>query len=604
VTSSTPPAGVFPLFLAYWRRFAGFAGPRLWVAVALLIVIGALEGTGLLMLVPLLHTLGLAQGGGSPGVYRSITSLLQHHDSAFALPLILAVFIAIKAAQAGLRAWSNTLNLRLETDFVCFLRDRFYRAMIQAGWLSLTRQRSSDLTQALLSELPMVGIGTRQMLALLSLGFVALVQVGIALSLSPMMAGMALASGLVVGVGLRRLRRRSYELGRTAQGQRAEMAAVVTEHLAGMKIAKSQGREAHHFEHFRRAMDAIARHTMRLQRINAATSIWLEVGAVLALSLFVYFAVEVRHLGTAPLLVLVFVFTRLLSHATVLQSQWHQVVQALPAFAATEELHDRLAAAAEAPAPAVVRPLVLREGVRFERVSFRYDPAAPAWAVRDLDLVIPARQATALCGPSGAGKSTLADLLLGLLPPAAGRILVDGTPLAGDRLHDWRHSIGYVPQETFLFHETVRANLLWARPDATQDELRAALAAAAAAEFVDRLPRGLDTIVGDRGVRLSGGERQRIALARALLRRPTLLVLDEATSALDTHNERLVQDAIERLHGETTLVLIAHRLSTVRMADRIVVLEAGRIAETGTWDELARREHGVFRRLVAEDTRA
>jgi ATP-binding cassette subfamily C protein len=141
--------------------------------------------------------------------------------------------------------------------------------------------------------------------------------------------------------------------------------------------------------------------------------------------------------------------------------------------------------------------------------------------------------------------------------------------------------------------------LLWGRPEATEADLRAALRAAAAEEFVDLLPRGLDTVLGDRGVRLSGGERQRIALARALLRQPALLVLDEATSALDTQNERLIQQAIEQLHGELTIVLIAHRLSTVRMADQIVVLKDGQIVETGAWADLCRREGGVFRELAA-----
>jgi ATP-binding cassette subfamily C protein len=189
-----------------------------------------------------------------------------------------------------------------------------------------------------------------------------------------------------------------------------------------------------------------------------------------------------------------------------------------------------------------------------------------------------------------------------LLQPTAGRILIDGEPLAGPRLHAWRQSIGYVPQETFLFHDTVRANLLWARPEATEAEVRAALRAAAAEEFVNQLPHGLDTVTGDRGVRLSGGERQRLALARAVLRQPSILVLDEATSSLDTQNERFIQQALEQLHGELTIVLIAHRLSTVRIADQIIVLKGGRMVETGAWDDLCQREGGVFRELAAAGT--
>jgi ATP-binding cassette subfamily C protein len=200
-------------------------------------------------------------------------------------------------------------------------------------------------------------------------------------------------------------------------------------------------------------------------------------------------------------------------------------------------------------------------------------------------------------GPSGAGKSTLADLILGLIAPVRGRILVDERPLTPDRIPAWREHVGYVAQETFLFHDTVRANLQWARPGASDAAIRAALAAAAATEMVDRLPRGLDTVLGDRGERLSGGERQRLALARALLRQPALLVLDEATSHLDSENERRIQAAIEQLHRHVTILVITHRLSTVRLADVIHVVEDGRIVESGDWDSLLSREKGRFRAL-------
>lgn len=591
------------VLISYWRTFSRHAGTRLWVAVGLLVLIGLIEGSGLLMLVPLLHTLGLGQAGEMRGLASSVVDLLRDFGATGSLPVILGIFISLKSAQAGLRAVSSTLDLKIETDFVCFLRDRFYRAMIQAEWSHLTRQRSSDLSQALLAELPMVGFGTHQLLALLSLIAVGLVQVVVALSLSPTMTALALGSGAIVGFGLRRFRHRSFQLGELAHGKRAEMAAAVGEHLAGMKIAKSHGREEQHFTHFRRAMNEIVKHALQIHRVNALTGIWLEVGAVVALSLFVWFAVDVRHVNTAQLLVLVFIFTRLLSHSTTLQNLWHQIIQSLPAFVATEKMRATLLAAAEPEAPAHPCRITLRTGLRLEAVSFRYDPTQPATAVHDLQLHLPAGQVTALCGPSGAGKSTLADIVLGLLPPTTGRVFIDDLPLASEQLHHWRQSIGYVSQETFLFHDTIRANLLWAQPEATEAELRSALRAAAAESFVDQLAQGLDTVIGDRGVRLSGGERQRLALARALLRQPTLLVLDEATSSLDPQNERLVQDAIELLHGKMTLLLIAHRLSTVRLADRIVVLQKGRIAETGTWDELRVRENGVFRQLITADAR-
>ena len=233
-----------------------------------------------------------------------------------------------------------------------------------------------------------------------------------------------------------------------------------------------------------------------------------------------------------------------------------------------------------------------RHGIRVERVSFSYDGKVPV--INDLDLPIRAGQTTAIVGPSGAGKTTIADLLMGLIAPDQGRILIDETELVPERMKAWRKQIGYVPQDTFLFHDTLRTNLLWAKPEATEEEMNRALELAAAEEFVSGLPGRLDTILGDRGVLVSGGERQRIALARALLRKPTLLILDEATSSLDSENEKRIQNAIETLHGRMTILVISHRLSTIRGADIIHVVEGGRLVESGTWDRLVANKDGRF----------
>ena len=204
----------------------------------------------------------------------------------------------------------------------------------------------------------------------------------------------------------------------------------------------------------------------------------------------------------------------------------------------------------------------------------------------------------ALAGPSGAGKTTTADLVAGLMLPTAGHVVVDGTPLTPDRLLAWRRSVALVPQDPFLFHEAIEDNLRWAEPGATEDELWEALRMANAAEFVRELPSGLQTVVGDRGMRLSGGERQRLALARALLRDPDLLILDEATSAMDTENELAIRRALASLNGRTTILLIAHRLSTVSEADWIVVLDRGEVVEAGTWAELAGQQAGRLQSLI------
>jgi subfamily B ATP-binding cassette protein MsbA len=248
-------------------------------------------------------------------------------------------------------------------------------------------------------------------------------------------------------------------------------------------------------------------------------------------------------------------------------------------------------------------PKPVRGSLAFEQVSFRYQNSSDApWALWKIDLRLQPGEVVAIVGPSGAGKTTLVSLLPRFWDVTEGRILIDGTDIRRLTLADLRGMIGVVPQEPALFGGTVRENIAYARPDAPESEIEAAAKAAHAAEFVERLPARYDTIVGERGVKLSGGQRQRIAIARAILKDPAVLILDEATSSLDTESERLVEDALGRLLVGRTTLIIAHRLSTVRRADRLVVLDHGRIVEEGTHADLL-AEGGLYARLYQQQFR-
>jgi ATP-binding cassette subfamily C protein len=290
---------------------------------------------------------------------------------------------------------------------------------------------------------------------------------------------------------------------------------------------------------------------------------------------------------------LLFLFARILPRFSSIQQDYLGFVNYMPSFAATMEMEEKCREAAE-PVPPQREPVHFTESIQLENVDFAYEEVP---VIREVDLAIASGRTTAVVGPSGAGKSTIADLVTGLLRPTRGRVLIDDDPLTPARIASWRDQIGYVPQDTFLFYDTIRANLAWARLDATEEDIWTALRLASADEFVSRLSQGLDTMVGDRGVRLSGGERQRLALARALLRKPSLLILDEATSSLDSENERRILEAVDELHGSVTTLLISHRLSSVRDADVIYVLDSGRLVEFGTWQELIEQPGGRFRAL-------
>ncbi|MFH1276998.1 MAG: ABC transporter ATP-binding protein [Candidatus Eisenbacteria bacterium] len=238
----------------------------------------------------------------------------------------------------------------------------------------------------------------------------------------------------------------------------------------------------------------------------------------------------------------------------------------------------------------------VEEAIRFEGVRFRYDGADGAPAIEDVDLVVPSGRMVALVGPSGAGKSTLVDLLVRFHDPVEGRITIDGVDTREIDLDSLRGAMGIVTQEVILFNDTIRENIAYGRSDLSLERIRTAAEAANAAGFIEAMPEGYETVIGDRGVRLSGGERQRLAIARAVLKDPPILILDEATSSLDAESEALVQKAVENLVQDRTTLVIAHRLSTILRADRIVVIEKGRIAQEGTHAELI-RAGGLYAKL-------
>ena len=569
-----------------------------WLLLGTLLVLlsAATEGISLALLAPLVAI--LSEGTASAGwIGRAARDTLGALGLPLSLPALLTVFIgliALRAVVVGLRNLTlSWLGLRFSETW----RRRIYRAIAGAGWSFLMRQRLSNLQEALTSQIDRIGQGAHFFLRLPAILFVAAVQIVIALSLSPLLTLGVLIWGALLLATVQRLFGGRYEEGMALAESHRDAFAEISDFLHALKIAKSHGAESQHVDAFDTALRRRTNQAFGFDRISTQASAAIQIGAALTLGVFAYVGADIARVDAAVLLVMVVIFSRLAPLAAELQSDWLMCIQMLPVFDAVLALEAQCSAAAEPASPGAER-LELRREIRIANITFSYEADRHRPVIRRLDATISAGSMVAIVGPTGAGKSTLADLLLGLIAPESGQILIDGAPLTGPVVASWRHSVGYVPQDNFFFNDSVRANLAWAHPLAGESDFQRVLSDAAAEEFVAALPQGLDTLIGERGVRLSGGERQRLGLARALLRRPTFLLLDEATSALDPQTERVVQSAIERLRGRMTIVVIAHRLSTIRNADRILVLNRGRLVQSGSWAALASDAQGTFAELL------
>lgn len=585
----------------FMKKLYSSAGKILYVNLFGMVLISLLEGIGIILLLPMISMTGIINTGEETSFIAPVYRILQNFPKTTSLISILGIYVLIVLSQNILQRNITLRDARTQQVFVRKLRVETYSMILKAKWRFFLEKRKTNLINTLTTELARVSYGINLILQLLATILFTFIQVGLAFLLSPQVTVFVLGFGLLFLVASRVFIKKARILGGKTSELAKDYLSGITDHFNGIKDIKSNTLEGSRLDWFQSITKKMSSEQMEYMRIRSNSQLFYKISMAILIAFFIFLSVNMFQAQTAQLLLIILIFSRLWPRFMTIQSNLEQLAASIPAFKSLWELQQECNEAVEMQDIYMqkhIKPICIKQGIECKDVSFRYNKQEALYALQNINVQIPINSMTAIVGHSGAGKSTLIDLLMGLIQPEKGQVLIDGTLLTTDNLLSLRRAISYVPQDPFLFNASIRENLMMIDSNVNEEQIWAALEFAAATEFVRMLPNGLDTLIGDRGVRLSGGERQRLVLARAILRKPSILVLDEATSALDTENEVKIQSAIERLKGTMTIVVIAHRLSTIRNADQVIVLGKGEIVQKGEFNQLAKERKGVFRNLL------
>ncbi|MGV3466507.1 MAG: ABC transporter ATP-binding protein, partial [Heyndrickxia sp.] len=521
------------------KRLYRYSGRILYINLIGMSLISLFDGAGIIMLIPLISSSGLANFNVQGGPLSNLYEIAQSITPSIILPMILGIYILMIIGQNLLQKKVTVRNVTIIQGFIHQLRKETYSLLLHAKWELFIHKRRSDLINLFTTEIGRVTAALSTSLQLSAGIIYTVIQIGLACWLSARITIIVLIFGLILGFFSKKFINKSKQLGNKTSKLSEEYLAGMTDQLNGIKDIKSNALERSRIKWLDDLTKKMLKEQVEYIELKTSSQLFYKISSAIAMCVFLYISFNFFHQQPLQFFIIIAIFTRLWPRITSIQSSLEQMASTIPACKAFLDLQFECKEVAEFKENEHHGnvPLIIKKGLQCKNVSFRYNTKEDKYALLDIHLHIPANHMTAIVGPSGAGKSTLIDILMGLNYPERGQVMTDGLPLTRNNIISLRNSISYVPQEPFLFNASIRENLLMMKLEATEEEIWQALSFSSAAEFVQNLPAGLDTLIGDRGIRLSGGERQRLVLARAILKKRAILVLDEATSALDTGNE-------------------------------------------------------------------
>lgn len=570
------------------KRLLGFLRPErrmVGVVIVLGVLAALLESVGLYLFVPLVNSIATGTGALDvipiPAVQNLADTLSVQAQSAIFIGLILACILLKNVVMYFCTVTWFDMQSRVVHD----IRTRLFRQVLYSGADYAADSEQANVISSLASETWRVGDSVITISKFIVAAITCAIFTALLFIISWQMTIFAIGLMSVAALILVTMTRRAQKVGQAVMEAYHQFAKRIWEAFGSVRTIRAFGREEQEIQAFAKRSEDMRHAGLHQEKLWAIPGRFGEVSATVVVATLIVFAGDLAG-GVASLVAFLAVLYRMQSP---LREALGTRVHLLSAKPTVEKVVAQLEATAKPVIVNGVKPWTgLAQSIVFENVSFRYKPDEPL-VLKNLSLVIPAGKTTAIVGMSGSGKSTLIDLVMRFRDPTEGRILVDGQDLRDLNLAAWRQHLALMSQEVFLFDQSVAENIRYGRLDATPEDLKHAADVAYATGFIEQLPQGWDTPVGERGARLSGGQRQRIALARAVLRDPALLLLDEATNALDSFSERAFQESLAMFQKGRTLIVVAHRLATVEKADQIVMMDAGQAIEIGDFSSLISR---------------